>query len=221
MKKIKTLILISVLTAATAALSACGKTNYSDYISELRSDLFYAETQNYTVTLACVERENPYLADGIAGKMTKIVEIILTDNEHKSGYTVTAKYGETELGGETSYRNLRGDNFYSESVKTFPEGSVSLTVTYDGKSETMVASSVKNEHTMSCDQVMEKVTAGESELLADMGREGSFEGEFYIRLLKRDKAYYYVGIIARDGTTTSLLLNAETGETVARRSPDE
>lgn len=38
-----------------------------------------------------------------------------------------------------------------------------------------------------------------------------------MRLLRRDKNYYYVGITDCTGKTISLLLNAETGEVLARR----
>lgn len=45
-------------------------------------------------------------------------------------------------------------------------------------------------------------------------------GEFHVRLLRRDANYYYVGIVDGKGHTISLLLDSETGETLARRESD-
>ena len=50
-----------------------------------------------------------------------------------------------------------------------------------------------------------------------MTQNGKFNGEFRVRLLKRDKTYYYVGIVGKDGGELSLLLDAESGALLARR----
>ena len=50
-----------------------------------------------------------------------------------------------------------------------------------------------------------------------MTRGGVFYGEFHVRLLRRDKTYYYVGIVNSKGDILSLLLDSETGEILARR----
>ena len=50
-----------------------------------------------------------------------------------------------------------------------------------------------------------------------MTKNNEFYGEFYIRLLRRDKNFYYVGIIGKSETTVSLLIDAESGEVLARR----
>ena len=60
----------------------------------------------------------------------------------------------------------------------------------------------------------------EKETIANMTQNGAFGGEFYVRLLRRDKNYYYVGIIDTSGKTVSLLLDGESGEVLARRAPE-
>ncbi|MDE6676593.1 MAG: hypothetical protein K2K12_02635, partial [Clostridia bacterium] len=54
-----------LILAMLPALTACGGYDYTAHISEAKSDLFCAETDEFYVTLACVEREYPYASDGI------------------------------------------------------------------------------------------------------------------------------------------------------------
>lgn len=223
MKRKKYLLasLLASLVALSLLLSACGKIDYTPYVSEWRSDLFYVETEEYSLTLACVEREHPYAMDGVVCTVTKRVEMTLTDKNHQGDYSVTAEYADKKIGGEMSYRNLRGDNYFSQGVDSFPEGSVKFTVSHGGKTEDMVANSVRTSDTMSKEQILNCAVEQEKTLVGNLTKDGVFEGEFYVRLLKRDILYYFVGIIGKDGSCTSLLLNAQTGEQVARRSSDQ
>ena len=66
-------------------------------------------------------------------------------------------------------------------------------------------------------RLLEYAIKAEKETVKQMTRDGNFLGEFYIRLLRRNINYYYVGITDLNGTTVSLLLDSETGEVLAKR----
>lgn len=205
-----------LLLAFPLALAGCGKKyDYTAHISELRSDIFRAETEEFSLTLSCVSREYPYAADGIACPRTDIVEISLVPVS-AAEYSVFFTTPAGEQGGEASLRNAFGDYFYSESVTAFPEGSVSVRVTWDGETRGIAATSVKSDETLTPEAALEKAVASEKDRIARM-TDGVFLGEFHVRLLRRDKNYYYVGIVDRDGETLSLLLDSVTGEVLARR----
>ncbi len=205
------------LSALLPLAAGCGKYDYSKHLSEIRSDLFSAETEEFSVVLSCVSREHPYLSDGVAAPRGDLCEIVLTSPEHTDRtYSVTV-LGETEWGGEMSFRNVRGDWFYSQGVTSFPEGSVSLRISWEDGETEVAATSVKTENTLSCKEALARAVEEEKALVKSMTREGAFRGEFYVRLLRRDKNYYYVGIVNEAGETVSLLLDAESGEVLARR----
>ena len=128
-----------------------------------------------------------------------------------------AETEEKDWGGETSFRNTRGDYFYSQTVEAFPETSVTMRIVWDGGERELTATSVKNENTISVDEALDFALKKEKDTVARMTRNGKFFGEFYVRLLRRNTNYYYVGIVDTDGKTISLLLNSETGEVLARR----
>ena len=205
-----------LLLAFPLALTGCGKKyDYTAHISELRSDIFRAETDEFTLTLSCVSREYPYAADGIACPRTDVVEVSLTAKDDAQ-YSVFFTTPTGEQGGEMSFRNAFGDYFFSESVKAFPEGSVSVRAVWGEETREITATSVRTDETLTPEQALQRAIDGEKDRVARM-TDGVFLGEFHVRLLRRDKNYYYVGIIDRDGETLSLLLDSVTGDILARR----
>lgn len=196
-------------------LAACRKEyDYTKHISELKSDIFRAETEEFSLTLSCVSREYPYLADGIACPMNSLVEISLKPVAAEL-FDYEVYFGEGR-GGEASFRSAYGDWFYSESVSSFPEKEVSLRVVRGDESFECTATSVKTEEMLSPEKALSAAIGEERERIGRMTADGVFQGEFYVRLLRRDRTYYYVGIVEK-GCTLSLLLDAETGEVLAKR----
>lgn len=196
-------------------LAACGgKYDYSRHISETRSDLFLASSEEFSLTLACITRERPYASDGVACPSVSYAEIVLTSETAGGEYSVFV--GE-DWGGEMSYRSLTGDWYFSRDLAEFPRNTVSIRVERDGKTWELAATSVKNEDTMSVSEALEIALEHEKEQIKRLTNGGVFHGEFRVRLLRRDVNYYYVGIIGQDGRTISLLLGAESGKVLARR----
>ncbi len=205
-----------LLCAVFPLFSACKTRDYSSYLSEVRSDLFVAETDEFSIILSCVSREYPYFADGVPSARSDLVEISLKDYQNAQDYHVYL-CGERELGGEMSFRNVHDDFFYSEGVSAFPENTVSLRVEWGEEVREIAATSVKNEKTLSATDALARAIETETERIRNMEENGAFRGEFYVRLLRRERNYYYVGIVDGSGKTLSLLLDAESGEILAKR----
>ena len=196
-------------------LSACAPYDYADRVSEIRSDLFLAETEQFSLTVACVSREYPYADDGIPCPMTDTVEVSIVPAEAFSD-TVEV-YCEDGWGGEASFSAVFGDYRFSQGVDAFPENSISLRVAWGDESIELAATSVRTETTITPQEALSVIVEAEKETLGRMERDGAFCGEFCVRLLRRDKNYYYTAVT--DGTErTALLIDAETGEILARRT---
>ncbi|MDE5896469.1 MAG: hypothetical protein K2H43_01500 [Clostridia bacterium] len=206
-----------VLGALLPALTACGGYDYTAHISEAREDIFCAETEEFSLTLFCTSREYPYASDGVACPVSKIAEISLQPKERELGGYEIYVVGEKEWGGETSFRNTHGDYYYSQGVEAFPQTSVTMRVVWDGGEREVTATSIKNENTLTVNEALGYAVKAEQDTISRMKRNGKFFGEFYVRLLRRNINYYYVGIVDGEGKTLSLLLNSETGEVLARR----
>ena len=214
-------VICALLTACFAfALTACGDYDYSAHLSDVRSDLFCAETDEFSLALSCVSREYPYVSDGVASEKSDLVEIVLTAKVGED-YEIYV-LGDTVWGGDMSFRNVTGDYFYSRGVNEFPHDSVSLRVEWNGGEEAreLTATSIKNDKTLSVKQTLDAAIAAEQDTVNAIMKNGVFCGELYVRLLRRDKTYYYVGIVDTAGRTVSLLLDSETGGVLARRVTD-
>ncbi len=214
MKAIRFIILAAFF--CLPALSACKKADCTEAISDVRSDLFLAETQEFTLTLACISREQPFLSDGIVAPRSDYIEITLTPALLGERYTVTLL--DDGWGGEMSYRSASGDYTFS-GTHAYPAGSVSLRISWGDKRRDIVATSVKTDNTLSAEDAARRAFEAERDNLSHFTADGTFLGEIHVRLLRRDKNYYYVGFVARSGETYALLLDAETGEVLARRAP--
>lgn len=197
-------------------LCGCGKYDYFAHVSDLRSDLFLAETERFTLTVSCVMREKPYLDDGIASAASPVVEAVLAEKELSGAEYEIYFLEDVPRGGDMSFRSVTGDYYYSRSVETFPEHSLSVRVVCGEEATELVATSVKTENTLTPEEALEKATDAEQEALSKLLSNGVLHAEFHVRLLRRDKNYYYVGIISEQ-SVISLLLDSETGDVLARR----
>ena len=216
MKKAALFLLVPLLSLVL--LAGCKGTDYTKHLSDVRSDLFAAETEDFSLTLSCITRETPYAADGIACNTQKLIEITLKPSEDTDGakaYRIELS-GEPAISGELSYRTVKGDYFLSQGVSAFPEGSVTVRLSEDGKTTELTATSIRTEKTLSPEEALNFAVDAERELIGRMTAGSTFEGEFTVRLMRRSRNYYFVGITGKK-ENAALLLDAETGEVLARR----
>ena len=217
MKKLPIALLVPLF--ALASLTGCGGEDYAEHISDVRSDCFLAETEDLSLTVSCISREVPYAADGVACTRSDLIEIVLkpaADRESENAsYSVTL-HGTPAVSGELSYRSVKGDYFLSQGVSAFPEGSVTVRLSEDGKTTEIAATSVRTEKTLSPEDALRFAVDAERELIDRMTAGNTFEGEFTVRLMRRSRNYYFVGITGKK-ENAALLIDAETGEVLARR----
>ena len=215
MKKAALFLLVPLLSLVL--LAGCKGTDYTKHLSDVRSDLFAAETEDFSLTLSCITRETPYAADGTACNTQKLIEIAIKPSEDTDGsksYRIELS-GEPAISGELSYRTVKGDYFLSQGVSA-PEGSVTVRLSDDGETTELTATSVKTEKTLSPEEALSVAVDAERELIGRMTAGNTFEGEFTVRLMRRSRNYYFVGITGKK-ENAALLIDAETGEVLARR----
>lgn len=216
MKRLLTAVFLSAILLPL--LAGCGEYDYYAHVSDERSDLFLGETESFTLTAACVTREHPFLSDGVTAPLSRSLELVLTEKEPTGGEYEVYLPDEGDAGGEMSFRNVSGDYYYSRNADEFPSRSLRVRVVSGGQSREVVLTSVKSEKTLSPREVLKRAVAAEKEEIGRLTEGKRFRGEFYVRLLHRDAAYYYVGIVQAPGKILSLLLDSETGEVLARHA---
>ncbi|MBQ7924498.1 MAG: hypothetical protein IJ329_04240 [Clostridia bacterium] len=199
--------------------SACKKSkiNYFSYVSELRSNIFYAETDGFSLRIFATEKEYPYSSDGVKRDTSVRTEIYLFAPSGDKTTAISFSIDETPYGGEMSYDNVKAEYYYSCTLDVSALSQIDCVIDYGGKTLEFCAQSVKTENTLTPQTVIEKLQESESELLASLTDKYGFAGEIYVRLLYEDFPYYYIGVIDRNGNTTAFLMNGETGKILAKR----
>lgn len=210
-------LILSLLLPMLFLPVACKNSeDYFSYVSDERSDIFCARTEDYDVTVSCMEREHPFATDGVVSPRSKTVEVVLAEKTPSGAEYEIYFLEDMPRGGDMSFRNVTGDYYFSRGVEEFPSGSLSLRIVCGEKTSELFLTSVKTDKTLSTAKALDLAVSAEKETIAAMSGK-SFEGEFHVRLLRRDKNYYYVGIAHPENGTVSLLLDGETGEILARR----
>ena len=211
------LLLLSML--CLAVFTGCKKKiDYLPYVSELRSNILLANTDGFSLRIYAVNKENPYLPDGIPHECTTRVEVYFTAPEGKENCKIFFTLDEQEYGGDMSYDNVKAEYFFSCTLDVSAVESLSCHIEYGEKTLDMTALSIRQEHTMDAMNLLKTLKTAEGELFSSLTDQYGFAGEIYIRLIYEENPYYYVGIIDRNGNINAFLLNAQTGKILAKRT---
>ena len=193
------------------------KIDYFDYVSELRSNIFIAKNDSFSLRVYAVVKESPYGTDGIPREKSSRMETYLLTPEANKTVTITFQIAEQSYGGEMSYDNVKGEYFYSCSADVAQLSSIPCLIVYGEETTEITASSVITANTISPQNALRILQTQQPELFSALTDKYGFAGEIYIRLIFEEVPYYYIGIIDRNEKCNAFLMNAETGKVLARR----
>ena len=217
--KLLRFVLLPILVAVCALLISCKKTvNRFDSVSEIRSNILLASSDEFSLRIYIGEREVPYSADGVARETSPRFDAYMVAPNGTKTYNFHFKIGGETYGGEMSYDNVKGEYYYFCSLAVGQLDELSCEISYDEERIVLTAKSVLTEQTLSPKQVLQKLEELETDFFASLTDRYGFAGEIYVRLIFEDKPYYYVGVIDRKGNASAFLLNAETGKLLAKRT---
>ena len=212
-------ILLLFTFLAIAVFSGCKKEfDYSPYVSELRSNILLASTDGFSLRIYAVDKENPYIPDGIPHECNPRIEVYLTAPEGKDACQIYFSLDGQEYGGEMSYDNVKAEYFYACSLNISQVKTLPCKIEYGKQTIQLTALSIRQENTLSAQDILKKLQETEGELFESLTDQYGFAGEIYIRLIYEENPYYYVGIIEKDGKINAFLLNAQTGKLLAKRT---
>ena len=212
------LLFVLLVFVFALPLFACAKgVDYTEYVSELRSNIFLAETDGFSLRIYSVKKESPYNSDGIAQPRNERTEIYLVapqgDKNCQISFTVDGK----TYDGEMSFDNVKAEYYYYCPLNTSVLNEIPIQITYGEKQVEFMAKSVLNADTLPPFDVLSLLLNAEKELFDSLTDKYGFAGEIYIRLIYEDAPYYYVGVIDRNGKITAFLINATSGKILAKR----
>ena len=211
MKKFLYVFLAAI--AAVCFLSGCqSKIDYSDYVSERRSNIYLYSDDGLEIKINICERETPYSLDGIKGDVSDFLEIFVTLPENYSEVGVSVG----SINGEMNYKAVE-NCYYVSAGATLSGESVAVTLTYNGESKEYTALSVLYDGVITCDEAVECAVEHDGELFNSLAEKGIFLAEISVRLLFDEGCYYYVGVCDREKKITAYLVDGEKGTVIATK----
>ena len=214
-KKILCLLLAAL---CVFLLVGCKKqVHYFEYVSENRSNIFLAETDELSLRIYAVEKETPYAADGIPREISARTEVYLTAPDGSKEYDLSFTANGKEYGGDMSFDNVKTEYYYFCTLDISELSSIPCKIVCGETVIELTAQSVKTDTTLSPKYVLESLVSSEQELFSSMTDKYGFAGEIYLRLIYEDAPYYYLGVIDRNGGINAFLINAQTGKILAKR----
>ncbi len=206
------------LFSVCLTFSACQKEiEYFDYVSELRSNIFLAEQENYLLRIYAVNKETPYEADGIPKETSWRTEIFFSAPEGNQNCQLQFTANDHVYGGEMSFDNVKAEYYYSCTLDISELTEIPCRIQYGEMVLELQAISVRTKNTLAPKTALKNLQTTETELFSAMTDKYGFSGEIYLRLIYEDSPYYYIGIIDRNERIYAFLMNAETGKILAKR----
>ena len=218
-KSVKAFIIAAILLLSLVFPACAQETDYFSCVSELRSDVFCGETDNFSATVYSGFKEKPYLHDGEKGETALTLTVRLFEKQ-KVDEEIKIKI---EFGGETYEKALDFDPVSHSlscdaEVNSLPEKTLNLTVCYGETAIIIELKSKRNDDTITYTAALEKATQKAADFLKQNSANGSFNGEISIRLLcENDRNYYYVGFIIKSGLKQAYLIDGKSGEVLAEK----
>lgn len=207
---------LTFITCVCACLfTGCKKsgTDYTQYISEKRTDIYLYSNDGLEIKIYLSEKETPFNADGIKSETCALTEIFVTLPESCDAVEISV----CNIEGEMSYSAVDKCHYLSCTGGGVSGGNADVTLTCDGKSQTYSAVSVLYDGVISCEEALRCVIDGDGELFSSLTENKIFKGEIFVRLLYDEGCYYYVGVCDRDKRINAYLVDGERGKIIAKR----
>ena len=217
----KSVAFICLFIFSICLFSGCAKKQGLErYVTELRSDIFYGQTEQLKVKAFYGFKETPFLNDGKTGEKEYFLKFRLLDKETDlTTYTLYFLHDGTEYTKQFSVDPVTHALSAEIPVENFNKKSFDLKVKYSENSVDVNMQSIIPKGTISYVTALEKVKNSQKELIkAFTDEQGNFNAEIYARVLvKDDKAYWYIGFAYGKDRLKALLVDGKTGEVVAIR----
>ena len=223
LKKSTFICFILCLTAVFLSCSIfCGcttKNTLVQYVSELRSDLFFGQSQNYSLKAGYGFKETPYHNDGNVKQKEYSLTFRLEDKEtDQLLYSLSMTVNSNVYSAEFKINPVTHALTAEIKIDDFNLKSFDVEISVGSNKETVTMHSILPENTISYEKALDCLQEKQSKLLASYyDQNGVFNAEIHIRVLVKDqKPYWYVGL-AKNKNLKALLIDGVSGEVLAIR----
>ena len=217
--KLKTFF-VCMLILFSAFFCGCKTENHLvNYVSELRTDVFKGESENYRVVANYGYKETPFIADGTAKNKTYRLSFKLLDKEtSEATFELSFSHGGKDYSSTFNFDPVSHSLLASVELDDFALKEFSICIANASNSETILMQSLLPKNTISFTSALDHVAKKQSKLIENYtDQNGNFTAEIHLRVLvKEQTAYWFVGIV-KDGNMKAFLVDGISGEILAMK----
>ena len=217
----KFLWLLLFILCLIIPFSACKKQEKTlePYLTELRSDSFYGQSQNFTIKAGYGFSYIP-TNDGKDTVKQYALTLKLTDGyEHDVSYTISFSFKDKTYSSKLTLNPVTHSLTTKINVEGFNLKEFTVQISSASNSESAILKSTVPDGTISYLTALKYLEKNQAELISSYrDKSGNFTADICARVVvKDDKAYWYIGLSDKTGDLKALLLDGKTGEVLAIR----
>ena len=210
------------------SLCACGKSklNLNDYVIERRENLFTANDNLYSVTFSTGTREANYNFDGIVNEMVPFGVLTISRNDNLPMSNDTYSY--TVIINDQSYNGFLeniSNNSYSADLETnvTNDAIISVQISFTGYTFNQNMENVNSNFQVDNSTALTIAQKELKENINNILSDKNIKIEVVTKIMKDHSNeelknyYWYIGIISTHGDTMGILLDANSGEVIAKK----
>jgi hypothetical protein len=219
MKKI-TFIFCSLICLVLFFIGCKNQNFLQQHVSELRSDVFYGQSENFSVKAGYGFKETPYHNDGVARSRQNLLTFKLLNKETEdTTYSLTLNFSEMDYKTTFKLSPITHTLTATLEIDAFNLKEFSVTISNASHTETVTLVSQLPENTIDYVRALDYLQKNQTELIKRYtDSNGNFQAEIYARVLVKDnKSYWYIGIASGNENLKALLIDGITGEVLAIR----
>lgn len=198
--------------------SSCQKVNpLYEAVNELRSNLFYGESQDYKLE-ACYGFTTTVNAD-LSEKVYALTFRLIEKEVDQANYSISMVYNEKDYSANFKLNPITHTLTARIEIENFSEKEFSVSMKKAEDCQTLTLCSTLPDGAISYKTALDHLSEKQSDLIKSYTDEnGNFTAKICARIIvKNQKPYWYVGFTSANGDLKALLIDGITGETLAIR----
>ncbi len=220
MKKLSSFILLFL--CLIVSFSACKEKNKTlePYLSELRSNTYYGQSQNYEVKAGYGFKETLPNNDGkVSNKEYSLTFKLIGKETDDATYTLSFSFKEKQFSDTFKLNPVTHSLTAKINVDGFDLQEFTVQISSASNMESVTLKTTVPDGTMHYSSALKALEKNQKELIDSYkDKNGNFIGEICARVVvKEDKAYWYIGLTDKNGDLKAFLLDGVTGEVLAIR----
>lgn len=219
LKKTIKIFCLFLITFSIFSLS-CKSTNplYSA-VSELRSELYSGNSENYKLEACYGFKETPYSNDAkVSEKVYALIFRLFDKETDGAAYSIAIIHDGKNYSADFKLNPVTHTVTARIEIENFTAKQFTATLKKAQESEEITFKSIVPENTMSYRAALNCLSEEQTALIARYTDEnGNFNAEIHARIVvKNERPYWYIGIVGGD-SLKALLIDGFDGKTLAMR----